>query len=100
MIKPLTTIAAAGALAAATVAVPTQANALAQWIVPAIVVAGVGGLAVGAVATAHADSYAYSPGYAPAGAVYVQPRARAAATCQIVRERTPSGAIRRVQVCE
>jgi hypothetical protein len=100
MIKPFTTIAAAGALAAATVAVPTQANALAEWVVPAIVIAGVGGLAVGAVASAHADSYAYSPGpvYAPAGAVYVQPRA--AARCQIVRERTASGAIRRVQVCQ
>ena len=97
MIRPLTTIAAAGALAAATVAVPTQANALAEWVVPAIVVAGVGGLAVGAVATAHADTYAY----APTGTVYVQPRAaRAAATCQIVRERTRSGAIRQVQICE
>ncbi|HEX2511248.1 MAG TPA: hypothetical protein VHK44_01470 [Xanthobacteraceae bacterium] len=94
MIKPLTTIAAAGALAAATIAVPTQANALAQWVVPAIVVAGVGGLAVGAVATAHADTYAYRP----AGTVYVQPRA--AASCQIVRERTPNGTIRRVQICQ
>jgi len=99
MIKPLTTLAAAGALVAATVSVPTQANALAQWVVPAIVVAGVGGLAVGAVATAHADSYAYSPMYAPAGAVYVQPRAQAT-TCQIVRERTPNGNIRRVQICQ
>ncbi len=98
MIKPLTTIAAAGALAAATVAVPTQANALAQWIVPAIVVAGVGGLAVGAVATANAGTYASSPVYAPSGAVYVQPRA--AASCQIVRERAPNGTIRRVQICQ
>jgi hypothetical protein len=98
MIKPLTTLAAAGALVAATVSVPTQANALAQWIVPAIVVAGVGGLAVGAVATAHADSYANSPTYAPAGAVYVQPRAQA--SCQIVRERMANGTIRRVQICQ
>ena len=95
MIKPLTTIAAAGALAAATVAVPTQANALAQWIVPAIVVAGVGGLAVGAVATANAGSYAYSPAYAPR-APYMFSPARAA-SCQIVRERAPNGTIRRVQ---
>jgi len=101
MIRPLTTIAAAGALAAATVAVPTQANALAQWVVPTIVIAGVGGLALGAVATAHANTYASGPAYVPTGAVYVQPRAaRAAATCQIVRERTRSGAIRRVQICE
>lgn len=97
MIRPFTTIAAAGALAAATVAVPTQANALAQWVVPTIVVAGVGGLALGVAATAHANSVAV----APTGTVYVQPRAaRAAATCQIVRERTRSGAIRRVQICE
>jgi hypothetical protein len=96
MLKPLTTIAAAGALVAATVSVPTQANAFAQWVVPALVIAGVGGLAAGAVA---ADSYAYSPRpmYAPAGAVYVQPRA--AASCHIVRERTSSG-WRRVEICD
>ena len=91
MRKALTTIAAAGALAAATVSVPTQANAFAQWVIPAIVVAGVGGLAVGAVAANAA------PAYAPAGSVYVQPRA--AATCHIVRERTANG-YRRVQICE
>jgi hypothetical protein len=95
MLKPLTTIAAAGALVAATVSVPTQANALAQWVVPAIIVAGVGGLVVGT--TAANAGYAYGPTYAPAGAVYVQPRA--ARSCQIVRERTQSGNIRRVQVC-
>src|SRR4051812_39561416 len=97
MIKPLTTLAAAGALVAATVSVPTQANAFAQWIVPAIVVAGVGGLAVGAT-VAHADSYAYGPTYAPAGSVYVQPRA--ARACHMVRERTASGGFRRVEVCD
>jgi hypothetical protein len=94
MRKTLTTIAAAGALAAATVSVPTQANALAQWVVPAIIVAGVGGAAVGAVASANA-----APVYAPSGgAVYVQPRV--ATSCQIVRERMPNGTIRRVQVCQ
>jgi hypothetical protein len=96
MKRALTTIAAAGALAAATVAVPTQANAFAQWIIPAIVVAGVGGLAVGATA-ANANAVYYNGAYAPGGSVYVQPRA--AATCQIVRERTASGGIRRVEVC-
>ena len=91
MRKALTTIAAGGALAAATVSVPTQANAFAQWVIPAIVVAGVGGLAVGAVA-ANAQ-----PVYAPSGSVYVQPRA--AATCHIVRERTANG-YRRIEVCD
>ena len=93
MLRPITTLAAAGALAAATVSVPTQANALAEWVIPAIVIAGVGGLAVGAANNA----YYAQPVYAPAGSVYVQPRA--AANCQIVRERTASGGYRRVQVC-
>jgi hypothetical protein len=93
MRKALTTIAAAGALAAATVSVPTQANALAQWVVPAIIVAGIGGAAVGAVASANA-----APVYAPSGSVYVQPRA--AATCHIVRERTANGGFRRIEVCD
>ena len=92
MRKVLTSIAAAGALAAATVAVPTQANAFAQWIIPAIVVAGVGGVAVGAT-TAHADSYAYSP----QGTVYAQPRT--ATNCHLVRERTANG-FRRIEVCD
>jgi len=94
MLRPITTLAAAGALAAATVSVPTQANAIAEWVIPAIVIAGVGGLAVGSANNAY---YAPQPVYAPAGSVYVQPRA--AATCQIVRERTASGSWRRVQVC-
>jgi hypothetical protein len=104
MVKTLTALTAAGVIAtAAVVTVPNKAEAYPAWVIPAIVVGAVGGVALGAAATAHADSYAYSPGpvYAPAGAVYVQPRAaRAAASCQIVRERTASGAIRRVQVCQ
>ena len=93
MRRAITTLAAAGALAAATVAVPTQANALAEWVIPAIVVAGIGGAVIGATA-ANANNYAY----APRGNVYVQPRA--ATTCQIVRERTANGGWRRVQVCQ
>jgi hypothetical protein len=95
MKRALTTIAAAGALAAATVAVPTQANAFAQWVIPAIVVAGVGGAALGVTA---ANAGYYNGTYAPAGSVYVQPRA--AATCRIVRERTAGGGLRRVEVCD
>jgi hypothetical protein len=87
MVKPLTTLLAAGALAAATVSVPTQANAFAEWIIPAIIAAGVGGVAVGTVAANNAQ-----------GNVYVQPRAQA--SCHIVRERTASGATRRVEVCD
>lgn len=94
MVKPLTTLVAAGALAAATVSVPTQANALAPWVVPVIVVAGVSGLALGAVAQANANAAAYGTG----GNVYVQPRAQA--SCHIVRERTASGGYRRIEVCD
>jgi hypothetical protein len=94
MRKALTSLAAAGALAAATVSVPTQANALAQWVVPVIIVAGVGGAIVGSVA---ANAAYAPPAYAPAGNVYVQPRV--AAKCHIVRERTASG-WRRVEVCD
>lgn len=86
MVKPLSTLVAAGALVAATVSAPTQANALAEWVIPAIIVAGIGGVAVGStVATA------------PGGTVYVQPRSQA--SCHIVRERTASGGFRRVEVC-
>lgn len=94
MRKALTTLAAAGALAAATVSVPTQANAFAQWVIPAIIVAGVGGAVVGSAVAANAGA----PAYAPAGSVYVQPRV--ASTCHIVRERTASGGFRRIEVCD
>jgi hypothetical protein len=96
MRKTLTTIAAAGALAAATISVPTQANAFAQWVIPAIVVAGVGAAVVGSAA---ANAAYAPPAYAPAGSVYVQPRTAAVSNCHIVRERTASG-WRRVEVCE
>ena len=96
MVKTLTALTAAGVIAtAAVVTVPTKAEAYPAWLIPTIVVAGVGGLAVGAMATANA-----APVYAPSGTVVVQPRTRAAANCQIVRERTSSGAIRRVQICQ
>ena len=86
MIKPLTTFLAAGALVAATVSAPKPAHALAEWVIPAIIIAGVGGAVVGSAAQHNA-----------AGTVYVQPRAQA--SCQIVRERMPNGTFRRVEVC-
>lgn len=94
MMKYLTAILAAAALAGATVSVPTKAEAYPVWLFPAIA-AGVGGLAVGAVVTTAAAQPYYGP--AP-GNIYVQPRA--AATCKIVRERTPSGGWARVEICE
>ncbi len=95
MVKYVTAILAAAAVAGATVSVPTQAEAYPAWVIPAIVAAGVGGLAVGTVATASARPYGYE---AAPGNIYVQPRA--AASCKIVRERTPSGGWARVEVCE
>ncbi len=93
MVKYLTAILAAAALAGATVSVPTKAEAYPVWVIPAIVAAGVGGLAVGTVATSAAAQQ-----YGAPGNIYVQPRA--AATCRIVRERTPSGGWARVEICE
>ena len=91
------------AFAGATVSVPTQANAYPVWVVPAIIGAAVGGVAIGAVAS-NPPAYAYEPGpYAyepdavgPRGTVYVQPTA----DCRIVREQTPSGRWQRVRVCD
>lgn len=93
MRKVLTTIAAAGALAAATVTVPSQANANPAWLVPVLVAGGIGVVALGAAANANAY---YAPG--PSGTVYVTPRAQAVSNCHIVRERIPGG-YRRVEVC-
>ena len=94
MLRPITTLAAAGALAAATVSVPTQANALAEWVIPAIVIAGVGGFR-----RWRRQQQLLCAACLRAGRlVHVQPRA--AATCQIVRERAPNGTIRRVQICQ
>ena len=79
---------AAAIIGAGTVATPQPAHAIAEWIIPAIIVAGVGGVAIG---TASRPVY-----YAePAGTVTVQPTAQ----CRIVRERLPDGTSRRVRVC-
>ncbi len=95
MVRYLTAAAVAVALAAATIVAPNKAEAVTPvWVVPAIVAAGIGGLTVGAMATANAAYVA--PG--ARGNIYVQPRAEA--TCRIVRERTPSGGWARVEICE
>jgi hypothetical protein len=96
MVKTLTALTAAGAVAAAAmVSVPDKAEAFPVWVVPAIVGGVVGGVVLGSAVAANAN-YSYGPGYAPRGTVYVQPRS--AASCHIVRERTANG-WRRVEVC-
>jgi len=93
MVKTFTAFVAAAALAAATVSVPSKAEAATPvWVVPAIA-AGLGGLIVGGAVVASNRAYAVESG----GNIYVQPRA--AATCHIVRERTAAG-WRRVEICE
>lgn len=87
---------AAIALAGATVTAPTQANAYPVWVIPAIIGAAVGGVAVGAVAS-NPPAYAYEPGtIGPRGTIYVEPTAE----CRVVRERMPSGRWHRVRVCD
>jgi uncharacterized membrane protein len=96
MKKILTALTAAAALAAGTMATTTKANAYAWWVIPAIVGAGVGGLAVGAAAENNAQ---YAGG--PRGNVYVRPSAYNGAgySCRTVDEQSPSGRIRHVRVC-
>jgi hypothetical protein len=93
MIKTLTAGVAATALAAAAITAPTKAEAYPIWVIPAIIAAGVGGVAVGTVATTN-RAYAYEP----AGTVYARPSVEPS-TCRIVRERTAAGT-RRVEVCD
>lgn len=96
MVKHFTAILAAAVLVGATVSVPHKAEATPAWVIPAVIAAGVGGVVVASVgASAATRTYGYEP--AP-GSIYVQPRA--AATCKIVRERTPSGGWARVEICE
>src|SRR5690606_33184869 len=100
MKKTLAALSAAAVIAAGTMTMPTQADAHAWWVAPAIsggAILGTAAIASAANANAyHGRPYAYAgpAGYAYAGpgSVYVEP------SCRIVRERTPYG-IRRVRVC-
>jgi len=92
MKKILTALTAAAVLAAGTMTTTTKANAYAWWVIPAIVGAGVGGLAVGAAAENNAQ---YQGG--PRGNVYVRPSGY---SCRMIDEQSPSGRIRHVRVCD
>lgn len=101
MRRTLAAMSAAAVIGAGTMAVPTQANATAWWVVPAIIggaILGTAAIASTAQANAYYNTYGYYPAYGQpygyrTGAVYVQPR------CQVVHERTPYG-IRRVRICD
>jgi hypothetical protein len=76
---------ALGAISLAVVSMPSKAEAGNGWVVPAVIV---GGVALWAISAAHARHH--HPAYV---------RERVATRCRIVRERTPSGGYRRVEVC-
>jgi hypothetical protein len=95
--KTAITLAAAAAIGTAGMAAaPTPAQAMAWWVVPAIVGGVVvGGATVAAANNAYAGPEVYEP--APGGTVYVRPTV-APTACHWARERVPGG-WRRVQVC-
>lgn len=92
MKKTLMALSAAAVIGAGTIATPQPAHAIAEWIIPTIIAAGIGGVAIGSAATANRTYYAE-----PAGTVYVQPSP--AGQCRVVRERLADGSVRRVRVC-
>jgi len=81
------TIIALGAISLAVVSMPSKAEAGNGWVVPAVIV---GGVALWAISAHHAR--------AQARPVYVR-RHHVKARCHMVRERSASGAWRRVEVC-
>lgn len=88
----LIALSAAAALTVGTLSAPTSANAYPVWVIPAIIAAGVGGLAVGGSAAA-ANDQAYYPGR---GTVTVVP----GSDCHMATARTRSGRLRSVEVCD
>ena len=66
--KSAIALSTAGALAVGSMAVTQPAHAIAEWVVPAIIVAAVGGVAIGVAA-----DNAYAAPYGPAGVVSVRP---------------------------
>jgi len=108
MRKTLTTLAAATALGAASLAAPSPASAqIAEWVIPVIIGAGVLGVGVGAAVNTAPPPASVEPAPTPAtypGTVTLQPTTRTASTtsvgtCRIVGERIPGGT-RRVRICD
>jgi hypothetical protein len=87
----LSLVTAAAVGVGALTATPQPANAVAWWVIPAIVGGAVVGVGVGAAA---ADSGPRAYGYERD--VYVQPTA----ACHIERQRLSDGRLRRVRVCD
>jgi hypothetical protein len=85
MMKKLMTGVAAAAIAGGALAIPTQANALAEWVIPTIVATGLGGVMVGSAAANNNPYYGYA--------------AEPGGPCHIGREQGPDGRWHRVRVC-
>lgn len=87
MKKTLIALTAIAVIGASTLAASRPASALAEWVIPTIIAAGVGGVAIGATA-ANANYYAA----APAGTITVRP------SCHFER-RVVNGVWQQVGVC-
>lgn len=85
MMKKIMTGVAAATIMGGALAIPTQANALAEWVIPTIVATGLGGVMVGSAAASNNPYYSYAE---PAGG-----------RCHIGREQGPDGRWHRVRVC-
>jgi hypothetical protein len=95
MKKALLSLVTAAAVGAAGLTVaPQPAHAVAWWVIPAIVGAGVVGVTAGATAQQQYDYTYPPPAYGPRGNVYVQPTAG----CHIERQNI-DGYWQRVRVC-
>jgi hypothetical protein len=100
MKKTLIAMTSVLALAAGTIAFPATASALPVWVVPAIVAAGVGGLGVGAAATANAtprSEQVILPAQQTAAPVVVQ--GSVPAGCHFARARV-GGLWQRIEICD
>jgi hypothetical protein len=103
MRKSLIGLTSAFALAASAASAPTPAAAYPGWVIPAIAVAGVGGVALGAGITS-AQAQTTGSIVAPPGAVQPQthlsydPNTMVQPGCHLARERV-RGEWRRVEVC-
>lgn len=85
MMKKIMAGATAATIAVGALAIPTQANALAEWVIPTIIATGLGGVVVGSAAANN------QPGYYAA--------AEPGGACHMGREQGPDGRWHRVRVC-
>jgi len=103
MRKSLIGLTSAIAIAATAATAPTPASAYPGWVIPAIVAAGVGGVALGAgISSAHAQTtgaiYSSSPGTPVQPQIGYDPDTMVQPGCHLARERI-RGEWRRVEVC-